>query len=219
MKSGASQLILLTSREKSPRANLLAATILSGAPRGRQGHWKMARHLGSMLGGGRKSSNLGGAYWRKQRHGPRRQRQAGEGEESGRLHRPAHGVWPRREPRAWPAVTLAVPAAATPERLTKILRRSGVLGDERVTDVRPESERNTLLSTWMRLRLTYDAGANASLPASLFFKTRRGDSTVTFEESGRREVEFYAQVASLMPAGHVPRCFEAAMGADGDWHL
>jgi len=116
-------------------------------------------------------------------------------------------------------VTLAVPAAATPERLTKILRRSGVLGDERVTDVRPESERNTLLSTWMRLRLTYDAGANASLPASLFFKTRLGDSTVTFEESGRREVEFYAQVASLMPAGHVPRCFEATMGADGDWHL
>src|SRR5947209_4277376 len=38
MKSGASQLMTLTSREKSPRATLLAAPILSGAPRGRQGH-------------------------------------------------------------------------------------------------------------------------------------------------------------------------------------
>ena len=116
-------------------------------------------------------------------------------------------------------MTPAVPAAATPERLTEVLRRSGVLGDERVTDVRPESERHTLLSTLMRLRLTYDGGKGASLPTSLYFKTRRQDSTVTFEESGRREVEFYARVASLMPAGHVPRCFEAVVGAEGGWHL
>src|SRR5712692_7398857 len=50
MKSGASQLITLTSREKSPRANLLAAPILSGAPRGRQGHCEMARLPGNMPG-------------------------------------------------------------------------------------------------------------------------------------------------------------------------
>src|SRR5215467_3823847 len=95
----------------------------------------------------------------------------------------------------------------TPERLTEALRQGGDLGDGRVTEVSIESTRDTLLSTVMRLRLTYDGGAHAGRPASLYAKTRRRDSTVIIAESGRREVEFYSKVAHAMPVGHVPRCF------------
>lgn len=39
-------------------------------------------------------------------------------------------------------------------------------------------------------------------------------------DSGRREVAFYTQVAAAMPAGVVPRCFEAVFEPEtGAWHL
>jgi hypothetical protein len=53
--------------------------------------------------------------------------------------------------------TESLPRAASAEHLTDALRRSGALGDGRVCDVVVESERATVLSRILRLRLTYEA--------------------------------------------------------------
>ena len=47
-----------------------------------------------------------------------------------------------------------VPPQATPEHLTVLLRRAGVLGGGEVIDVGVETSRDTLISRIARLRLT-----------------------------------------------------------------
>lgn len=64
----------------------------------------------------------------------------------------------------------ALPEAVQCERLTNALRRSGVLGDGRVSDVAVESSRATIPSQIIRLRLAYD-GAAPDAPRSVIFKT------------------------------------------------
>ena len=54
-----------------------------------------------------------------------------------------------------------VPAEATPERLTAVLRRAGVLARSEVVDVAVETSRDTLISRIARLRLTYGSAADA----------------------------------------------------------
>jgi hypothetical protein len=56
-----------------------------------------------------------------------------------------------------------VPAEATPERLTAVLRRAGVLARGEVVDVVVETPRDTLISRIARLRLTYDRDDDAGL--------------------------------------------------------
>ena len=114
--------------------------------------------------------------------------------------------------------TQSLPRAASAEHLTSVLRRCGVLGDGRVRDVAVESSRATLLSRIVRLRLTCDGAVDA--PSSLILKTELPDRAGDLSEGGRREVEFYNQVAAAMPARVVPRCFEAAWDLDTKaWHL
>ena len=114
--------------------------------------------------------------------------------------------------------TQALPNAADAEHLTGTLRRCGVLGDGRVRDVVVESSRPTLLSRIIRLRLTYEGAVDA--PSSLILKTGLPDRAGSLSEGGRREVEFYNQIAAAMPARVVPRCFEAAWDLDTKaWHL
>jgi hypothetical protein len=48
----------------------------------------------------------------------------------------------------------ALPSACEPEYLTDVLRRSGALGDGRVTSVDVMSSRLTILSRIIRLRLS-----------------------------------------------------------------
>jgi hypothetical protein len=55
-------------------------------------------------------------------------------------------------------------------QLNVILERAGVLDDLHVQDVTIISDRPTLVSRIIRLRLTYDGPANA-LPGSLIVKT------------------------------------------------
>jgi hypothetical protein len=108
--------------------------------------------------------------------------------------------------------------AAHAEYLTGVLRRSGALGDGRVRDVVIETSRPTLISRITRLRLTYEGAVEA--PSSLILKTGLPDRASGLSEAGRREVEFYTQVAAVMPAQLVPRCFEAASAAGSNsWHL
>jgi hypothetical protein len=57
-------------------------------------------------------------------------------------------------------VTAALPPAS-PDRLTAMLRRAGVLGRGEVVDVAVETSRDTLISRITRLRLTYDGAGEA----------------------------------------------------------
>ena len=114
--------------------------------------------------------------------------------------------------------TEPLPSAANAEHLTDALRRCGALGEGRVRDVVVESSRPTLLSRIIRLRLTYDDAVEA--PGSLILKTGLPDRAGVLSDVGRREVEFYTQVAAVMSARLVPRCFEAAWDPDTKaWHL
>src|SRR5712672_2310675 len=102
--------------------------------------------------------------------------------------------------------------------LTDALRRSGALGDGRVSAVAVESSRPTVLSHIIRLRLTYD-GAAAGAPDTVILKTGLPDRAATTWNAGRQEVAFYNQVASM--AGRaVPRCYEAVWEqASNGWNL
>lgn len=113
----------------------------------------------------------------------------------------------------------SLPKAAGAEQLTEALRRSGVLGDGRVAEVAVEKSFPTVLSHIFRLRLTYE-GAADSAPQSLILKAGLPDRPGGPWMGGRHEVAFYAEVASAMPAGLVPRCFDANWDPDTSaWHL
>src|SRR3989442_3258712 len=111
-----------------------------------------------------------------------------------------------------------VPAEATPERLTAVLRRAGVLTRGEVVDVAVETSRDTLISRVARLRLTYARGDDAG-PSHVFFKTSREDAAEALRELGRKEVTFYDVVAVVTPPGLLPRCYEAAAEPAGRWPL
>jgi ecdysteroid kinase len=103
--------------------------------------------------------------------------------------------------------------------MNAILERAGVLGDLHVQDVTIISDRPTLMSRIIRLRLTYDGPANA-LPGSLIVKTGLPEQRGTEWMNGQQEVAFYSDVAPSLPAGLVPRCFEAHHAdATTPWHL
>jgi hypothetical protein len=115
--------------------------------------------------------------------------------------------------------TMALPPAADADRLTSALRKSGVLGEGRVRAVEEENPRDTVLSHIVRLKLTYD-GAVSGAPPSLLLKTARSDRLNPAWAAGRREVAFYTEVAARMPAGLVPRCFDADWNAEtNEWHV
>jgi hypothetical protein len=84
--------------------------------------------------------------------------------------------------------------------LNAILEPAGVLGDLHVQDVTIISDRPTLVSRIIRLRLTYDGPANG-LPGSLIVKTGLTEQRGTEWSNGRQEVAFYSDVAPSLPAG------------------
>ena len=111
-----------------------------------------------------------------------------------------------------------LPSAAGVEHLTAALRLSGGLGEGCVREVVVESSRPTLLSRIIRLRLTYDRTGVA--PSSLILKTALPDRVAGIFDPGRKEVEFYTQVAPMRSTRLVPRCFEAVWDPNTKWwHL
>jgi len=104
--------------------------------------------------------------------------------------------------------TAALPSPLSPEHLTEVLRRAGMLDDGRVSRVEAESSRDTLVSRIVRARLAYD-GASDGAPERLFLKTARVGGPLEGVNLWRKEIDFYDRVAAAMPAGLVPRCFEA----------
>jgi Phosphotransferase enzyme family len=116
-------------------------------------------------------------------------------------------------------MTEYLPEAADGESLTSALRRCGALTDGRVSAVAVESTRATILSKIVRLRLTYDR-PGACAPNTLIFKTGLPERLIGAWNGGRQEVAFYTEIASAMPAGLVPRCFEAEWDEDTKhWRL
>lgn len=115
--------------------------------------------------------------------------------------------------------TEELPPAARPEYLTEALRRCGVLGQGRVSDVVVDSSKATILSRILRLRLSYEGGS-ADVPASVILKTGLPERASARWNGGQSEVAFYTQIAVAMPQRLVPRCFEAVWDEDArDWHL
>ena len=111
-----------------------------------------------------------------------------------------------------------VPPQATASHLTAVLRRAGVLGQGEVVDVAVETSRDTLISRITRLRLTYDREGD-ECPSHVFFKTSHEGVEATLRAFGRKEVAFYDVVASAMPPGLLPRCYEGVADPAGPWHL
>jgi hypothetical protein len=103
--------------------------------------------------------------------------------------------------------------------LNAILERAGVLDDLHVRDVTVSSDRPTLVSRIVRVRLTYDRPANA-LPGSLIVKTGLPEGQGSEWSHGSKEVAFYNDVAPALAAGLVPRCFDAHHAdASTPWYL
>ena len=108
---------------------------------------------------------------------------------------------------------------ASADHLNAILEKAGVLGNRHVHDVSIISDRPTLMSRIIRLRLTYDGPANA-LPGSLIVKTGRPEQPGNEWSGGHKQVAFYRDVAPSLPPGLVPRCFDAHHAdAATPWHL
>lgn len=115
--------------------------------------------------------------------------------------------------------TALPPDMADAGHLTEALRRSGALGDGRVASVAVERSFATILSHIFQLRPTYE-GADAGAPGSLILKAGLTARPGGPWHGGRHEVAFYRDVAPAMPAGLVPRCFDAQVNTEtGAWHL
>ena len=82
-----------------------------------------------------------------------------------------------------------------------------------------ESSQETLLSRIIRLRLGYD-DASDDAPRSVIFKSSHPERLDATSDGGYNEVSFYAEVATDMPEGIVPGCFEAHWDRGSNaWHL
>lgn len=116
-------------------------------------------------------------------------------------------------------MTTTLPAMAQPAYLTEALRRAGVLNDGRVADVSVLTSFGTIISAIVRLGLTYE-GAAAAAPRSLILKAAHPDRRKARRKGARQEVAFYRDIAPMLPAGLVPRCFDAAWNDTSEiWHL
>jgi hypothetical protein len=113
----------------------------------------------------------------------------------------------------------AIPTAAEAGRLTEVLRGCGALGPARVDGVAVVNSIVKQRSHTRRLRLSYDGPAEAA-PEFLILKMGHLDSSGRPAYANRREIAFYRDVAPSLPAGVVPRCFEAGESTDTTpWHL
>lgn len=116
--------------------------------------------------------------------------------------------------------TPSLPQAVDAEHLTHVLRRAGALVHGCVSQVQVDSASATVLSHIFRLRPIYEGGSSGDAPRSLILKAGLADRPGGPWKGGMQEVAFYAEVAPAMPAGLVPRCFDAHWDpTSGAWHL
>jgi thiamine kinase-like enzyme len=112
-----------------------------------------------------------------------------------------------------------LPSAADAERLTEALRRSGIVGPARVSNVAAMSSLKKLRSHTLRLRLDYEGSAEDA-PSSVILKMGHLDSAGRSSYANHREIAFYRDIAPALLDGLVPRCFECVEATDtSTWHL
>lgn len=117
-------------------------------------------------------------------------------------------------------MTRTLPPMAQPAYLTEALRRAGALGEGgSVAEVTVASAAPTLISFIVRLRLAYEGEAGEA-PRSLILKAAHPDRSKPRRHGARQEVMFYRDIATQLPAGLVPRCFDAVWHDHSQiWHL
>ncbi|WP_315803815.1 phosphotransferase [Bradyrhizobium sp. SZCCHNS3002] len=112
-----------------------------------------------------------------------------------------------------------LPSVAEPAALTATMREAGVLQSGAVSDVAVISDRPMLLSRIIRLGLSY-RGAAPDAPKALILKIPMPAFAKTLWRGGRHEVNFYRDLARLMPTGLVPGSYGGAWDeAALTWHL
>jgi len=108
----------------------------------------------------------------------------------------------------------------TPDWLTSVLRKAGVLEHGQVTAV--EKQTTTLIhgAFSARLSLSYSADAPADAPWRLFLKMNAREAAFGIPGLGKREPEFYNAVAGSMDSLPVVPCYDVAYSAEaGGYHL
>lgn len=106
---------------------------------------------------------------------------------------------------------LTHPDQVTAEWLTRVLNRSGALADGEVAAFEMEAQER-ILSTIVRLRVHYSAGARGDRPAHLFLKMVNMDQDEDF--LGPSEVEYYARDYVGLAGAPLVRCYDAAYSAE-----
>ena len=99
----------------------------------------------------------------------------------------------------------------TPEWLTGVLRRAGVLAAGQVTSVIIESSER-ILSTGTRIRIAFSEDATGLLPTKLFLKTVKTDQDEDF--FGPSEVNYYLRDYKGVTCAPIPRCYDAVFSEE-----
>jgi uncharacterized membrane protein YfcA len=109
----------------------------------------------------------------------------------------------------------------TPDWLTRILRASGHINQERVTTVELKSSRQTIISDIHYFQTVYTAGTSMQPPSKLFLKlSKDGFDSDIAARFGKRESEFYNVIAKSMDDPPSATCYDAAFSPDtGKSHL
>jgi Ecdysteroid kinase-like family len=118
------------------------------------------------------------------------------------------------------SMTILLPPAADAARLTYVLRASGLPDGARVSHVSAMAPPfGKLRSQTFRLSLGYE-GQPARAPDSIILKMGHLDDAGRPAYRNANEIAFYRDIASALPEGLVPRCFEAVEATDErTWHL
>lgn len=112
---------------------------------------------------------------------------------------------------------LTDPSQVTAEWLTQALTRSGALTGGAVASFEVQTSQR-ILSTSVRLRVSYSAGARGDRPERLFLKIVNADQEEEF--LGPSEVEYYARDYVGLPCAPLVRCYDAAYsGEQQRYHL
>jgi hypothetical protein len=111
----------------------------------------------------------------------------------------------------------------TPEWLTRVLQRKGVLPHGQVTAVQKKPLRTTIsiTSTLARFAVSYSDDAPPSVPTHLFLKISKSDFEAALSARvGKNEVEFYTTVVDAMNDPATVHCYDAVYApATGQSHV
>jgi thiamine kinase-like enzyme len=109
----------------------------------------------------------------------------------------------------------------TPDWLTRVLRASGHIDQERVTNVEFKSSRQTIISNIHYLQAGYTADTSERLPSKLFLKlSKDGFDSDIAARFGKRESEYYTVIAQSMDDPPSAMCYDAAFSPDtGKSHM